>query len=171
MSLNRLLQIVFAFGTISILAIAGIYGYQQQALLRQMKVSLDGAEFDNISMRNITMRLRLKFNNQSAISIAVKEYNFDVLLNNQPAIKIQSPGPGFIAANTESVNQLTVRFDPIEVLGRVFNSQQILALLFDYSKLLITITGIISVEHAGIGIKKIPITQTSSVAELMNAAK
>ncbi len=171
MSLNRILQIIFAFGTLSILAVAGIYGYQQQILLRQMKIALDGAEFDNISLRNISMRLRLKFNNQSAISIAVKEYNFDVLLNNQPAIKIQSPGPGFIAAHTESVNQLRVQFDPIAVLGKVFKSEQILALLFDYSKLLITITGTISVEHAGIGIKKIPITQTSSVAELMNDAQ
>lgn len=171
MDLNKILRTFFIVGTGAILAYAGFYGYQQQLLLRKMKISFAGAIFDNVSIHNFAMRIKLKFTNLSDIDISVDAYDFDVLINGQKVMKILSPGPGNIYGNSETVNVLSINFDPTTVLSKLTSSNVLMSLLFDYSKIILTLQGKMSVSHVGIGVHDLAINQSSTLAEIMQSGK
>lgn len=171
MKLNTFLRNFFLLGTTVIVGFAGFYVYQQQNLLRKMKISFAGVILDNISLHTFAMRLKLKFTNSSDIDINVEKYDFDVLINGQPVMKILSPGPGYIMANSESVNLLSIKFDPTVVLSKLFSTNILSALLFDYSKVIITLSGVMSVSHVGIGVHNLAVNQSSTLAEIMQSEK
>ena len=159
---------VLLFILCGITGFSAAYIIAQQALLRQLKISYNRAEIGSgITFSKMVINLFLNFTNPSLIDIDIESYNFDVLIDGKPVVKLISTEPGYVAASGTSVVKLVVNINPVQTLGNIFSSQVIMGILFDYSKVIIELKGTVTANHRGIGMKDIPVDITDNLQNLL----
>jgi len=149
------------------LAGVGVYAIQQKALISRIKVLFGRAKLISLSWDKIAIDIFLKVINVSDIDVNIEGYQLTAYINDRRITSFMSNQPGYIQANGESEIALNIITNPIEALGNIFKKDVLSAIFLDYSKVIIRIKGVISVNHRGLDIKDIPIDLKENLKNLM----
>ena len=106
--------------------------------------------------------------NQSAFSVELTNYMFNIYINNKYIASVKSEKKQLIDSNAVSPFTLNISFDP----STKFTTEDVARLLtyaiIDREKFLIKLDGYVSVNHAGfISVKELPITLDYTLKELL----
>ena len=167
MKLSKTATYILTGLIIGTLAVAGIYVYNQQNLLRMLKVSYYRAQVVKANLAKFTVDLYLWVTNFSDVDVNVDSYNMIVYINNRPITRVVSKIGGYIPASAKSPLKITFEMNVQEALKNLFTKEVFNSILFDYSKVIVRLKGVISANHKGIAIKDFPVDISDSLNNLV----
>lgn len=147
----------------------GIYVKRQTDLLLDFCYNITNFKFIKIDSTGISISFILNIKNQSGISVNIKKYNFDILLNGIKLANINSSQAQTWQKNAVSPIAINVNVKWKDLKEVNFNtvSQMVVFYFSDKSKLVLKIAGQISAEALKIPVNDYPVTMSFTIAELL----
>jgi LEA14-like dessication related protein len=156
-----------ALGTGLVITAIALVGYfaKQASMLRKSCYTLAGAIINNISFNNVKLTLLVNIKNKSDIPFTVYNQRYSVYVNGLLVSKIERDGDSVIDAQSKSVFQVNVEFNPQDLLrAGIINIEP---LLYDKEKLMIDLRGNISLKSGLVRIRNYKVEEKMSLKELL----
>lgn len=153
-------------GAIALVTVTGAYLYWQYNKLMKYAIKFAGIKVKNASLTNVNLDISLTFSNNSQLSFAISEQEYEVYLNNIFLTKISKPTVQPIGATSVSPITVNVDFNPSKV-GKEVKGQAANLLL---NMMNATIRVEVKLKISLWNFIKIPIPYTykTTIAELMS---
>ena len=149
---------------VGILAL-GYYYYRNYKKALAYCYLVMGAVVHELSLQRISFTLMLKVKNKSDYSAKISNQRYDVYVNDMLISKITNPGTQIINARGYSTFKIDIEFKPADLLkAGVHNIGEI---LYDKSKLLIDVRGLVTLESGMVKINDYKLDIRYTLAELL----
>lgn len=154
---------------LSVVIITGVVGwhfYTQAKLLADYCFNVVGHRIIRASWKEIVMQMDFQVYNKSDISIVVDNYDLGVYINKHFVSKVSNPVGQTLAPNSRSIITLIISFTPKQALGGIFNLDFIKGAM-DKQKIMIGLSGFVTVSHQGIRLKNLPVQIEMPLSEMI----
>ena len=114
-------KILFATGSLVLIAGAGTYFYQQYLLTDYLCYGIKGFRIKKAGLDSTTVELMLSIENKADLDIELKKMTMDVYANDVYVAKINQEVSRSIKPLSTTELPVTISFNPKKVLGSVLN--------------------------------------------------
>jgi len=115
-------------GVVAAFTIAGSWLAIQAAKLRNYTIKVSGVKVQKLALNRINMNVFFDFTNPSAISIRLREQEYDVYINDMYLTTLVNRAENVIRAKATSEIGVNLDINPVEILQRLKNPQAIASL-------------------------------------------
>jgi LEA14-like dessication related protein len=164
--------IIFGGITIAVSSlIAGLYVYykQQVKLALQYCYKISKINLFHIRKDSFSFEIFIKVQNKSNFTLQINGYDLDVLVNDRKVANVKSDKQYKIYSNGISEISFQVDFDPSKIFDKTYLVNLISYALADQSKIVLSITGYLSIAMDFIKIKKLKFDYKTNIQQIVNA--
>lgn len=156
-------------GGIAALTVAGYVYYKTQIKkLSNIKVNPSKYRFRKLSFNDALLDIDLDILNESNFDITVKSYDIDAYVNESMVAKLKNNVNQIVKASGNSLITVSIAFNPKLVLKGILTADIIKGVLFDKSKILITLNGHVSVSGSGVlTVDNIPVNYSKPLSAMV----
>lgn len=169
MSTNKTITVVGVLVGLGAIGFGVYYAIRKQiGLAFNYCYKIKSFRFNKLSKENIDITLNILLKNQSAFSVELEKYVFNIYINNKYIAQVKSDNKQLIASKGVSPFIINITFNPQQKFTVEDVSKLLVYALTDREKFRVKLDGFVSVNHAGfIRVKELPISIEYSLKELL----
>ena len=156
------------FGIIGMAAGLTWYIRRQIRLLGDYCFEMKGHRVTYLRLQRTVVEVDLEVLNRSDIDVKIDSYAFNVSVNGTMVSRVLSKGPRTLTAKGKTILTLIIDFDPRVVLKRALTVDMLTGIT--KGDLTISLDGTVSVSHAGIKAKNVPVKLTKKLKDMVAGA-
>lgn len=141
--------------------------YNQAKRIMDYCFTFDGYKILSLGAKNIKLQLNLAVKNNSDVDLNINGYDLNISLNNKSVGKVSSDKKQLLQANSKSVLELVVSFNPVDTIKNAINFDFLKGVVLDPSKVLVNVKGTVNIGQGVIKVNNIPVDFNLTLKDML----